>query len=57
MWISCWIERLAAGAEAGADELELYEELVLYVLYARTADAWRALMDRDAAGRPRPPDG
>ncbi len=45
-------ERLAAGEAATDEELELYEELVLYALYAGYADDWFQAMARDADGKP-----
>jgi transcriptional regulator with AAA-type ATPase domain len=46
-------ERLAGGAKPAAEEAALYEDLVLYCIYARYEREWRATLDRDAE-RPRP---
>ena len=46
-------ERLTGGAKPAADEAALYEDLVLYCIYARYEHEWRATLDRDAE-RPRP---
>ena len=44
--------RLAGGTEADADEQRLYEDLVLYRLYAGYLQEWRAILEADAE-RPR----
>ncbi len=41
--------RLAGGAAAGAEEQQLYEDLVLYRLYGGTTEEWRAILDADQA--------
>ena len=46
-------ERIAGGVKPSADEAALYEDLVLYYVYARYEREWRATLDRDAE-RPRP---
>ena len=46
--------RLADGTAGTDEELELYEDLVLYALYARYADAWFEAMAKDEAGRTHP---
>ncbi len=43
--------RLENGDSATDEELGLYEDLVLYVLYAAYADDWFQVMDRDAGGK------
>ena len=44
--------RLAAGPVPGRQDLELYETLIRYLLYARYEDDWYALVDRGEAGGP-----
>ncbi|MDX1648327.1 MAG: hypothetical protein R3263_00605 [Myxococcota bacterium] len=44
-------ERLAAGARATPEEQAIYEDLVLYRLYARYERDWLELLHRDADGR------
>ncbi len=45
-------ERLAQGGSATDEELVLYEDLVLYALYAEYAPVWFDAMNRDADGKP-----
>jgi DNA-binding NtrC family response regulator len=44
-------DRLAAGAKATADELALYEDVAIYVVYERYRDAFLQLIARDERGR------
>ncbi len=44
-------ERLARGESATDEELELYEDLVMYALYAAYADEWFQAMHRDEGGK------
>jgi transcriptional regulator with AAA-type ATPase domain len=44
-------ERLAGGARATPEEQAIYEDLVLYRLYARYERDWLELLHRDADGR------
>ncbi|MCP3985977.1 MAG: sigma-54-dependent Fis family transcriptional regulator [bacterium] len=46
-------ERLATGETGSDDELALYEDLVLYALYAEYGPVWFDAMERDRDGRPR----
>jgi transcriptional regulator with AAA-type ATPase domain len=46
-------ERLIAGVAAETDELQLYEDLAFYLLYARYEVAWKHVLDADLGGRPR----
>ncbi|MBM4382304.1 MAG: sigma-54-dependent Fis family transcriptional regulator [Deltaproteobacteria bacterium] len=46
-------ERILGGRKPSAEEAALYEDVVLYCVYARYEREWRATLDRDAE-RPRP---
>src|SRR6185436_8786425 len=44
-------ERLEAGAKASADDLKLYEDVVIYVMYERYRDSLLQLIERGEWGR------
>jgi len=46
-------ERLMGGVVAADDELQLYEDLVFYLLYSRYEKKWKRALDADLGGRPR----